>query len=97
MCSGTFWRIVKKKSTDDFAWLPYAATLLSTSLWSFYGILKPGGLLIVTVNCAGTVLEAIYVILFLIYAPKATKVMSLFFFLHLHEHVRMRMCVHACA
>jgi solute carrier family 50 (sugar transporter) len=78
MYSATFWRIVKKKSTEDFAWLPYVATLLSTSLWSFYGLLKPGGLLVLTVNGAGSVLEAIYVILFLIYAPKATKVMPLF-------------------
>ncbi|XP_078160477.1 bidirectional sugar transporter SWEET16-like isoform X2 [Carex rostrata] len=70
---GTFWRIVKEKSTQDFAWLPYVTTLLSTSLWSFYGILKPDGLLIVTVNGAGAVLQAIYVILYLTYAPKRTK------------------------
>ncbi|KAJ4764511.1 Bidirectional sugar transporter SWEET [Rhynchospora pubera] len=70
---GTFWRIVKNKSTEEFKWLPYVATLLSTSLWSFYGILKPDGLLILTVNGAGAVLEAIYVIIFLIYAPKKTK------------------------
>jgi solute carrier family 50 (sugar transporter) len=79
--SATFWRIVKKKSTEEFEWLPYVATLLSTSLWSFYGLLKPGALLVLTVNVAGAALEAIYVILFLIYAPKATKVMPLFLFL----------------
>ncbi|KAF3322765.1 Bidirectional sugar transporter SWEET16 [Carex littledalei] len=73
----TFWRIVRKKSTEDFKWLPYVTTLLSTSLWSFYGILKPDGILIVTVNGAGAVLEAIYVILYLIYAPKQTKLKML--------------------
>uniref|UniRef100_A0A0E0D0A3 Bidirectional sugar transporter SWEET n=1 Tax=Oryza meridionalis TaxID=40149 RepID=A0A0E0D0A3_9ORYZ len=56
----TFRRIVRSKSTEEFRWLPYVTTLLSTSLWTFYGLLKPGGLLIVTVNGAGAALEAIY-------------------------------------
>eukprot|EP00262_Sarcandra_glabra_P011656 TRINITY_DN2843_c0_g1_i3.p1 TRINITY_DN2843_c0_g1~~TRINITY_DN2843_c0_g1_i3.p1 ORF type:complete len:325 (+),score=21.00 TRINITY_DN2843_c0_g1_i3:143-976(+) len=70
----TFSRVVKKKSTENFKGTPYICTLLSTSLWTFYGLLKPGGLLIVTVNGVGTILQAIYVILFLIFAPKDTKV-----------------------
>ncbi|WVZ56872.1 hypothetical protein U9M48_007343 [Paspalum notatum var. saurae] len=70
----TFRRIVKHKSTEDFRWLPYATTLLSTSLWTFYGLLKPGGLLVVTVNGAGAALEAAYVTLYLVYAPRETKV-----------------------
>uniref|UniRef100_A0A0E0D0A2 Bidirectional sugar transporter SWEET n=1 Tax=Oryza meridionalis TaxID=40149 RepID=A0A0E0D0A2_9ORYZ len=69
----TFRRIVRSKSTEEFRWLPYVTTLLSTSLWTFYGLLKPGGLLIVTVNGAGAALEAIYVTLYLAYAPKETK------------------------
>ncbi|KAF0913604.1 hypothetical protein E2562_023715 [Oryza meyeriana var. granulata] len=69
----TFRRIVRSKSTEDFRWLPYVTTLLSTSLWTFYGLLKPGGLLIVTVNGAGAALEAIYVTLYLAYAPRETK------------------------
>ncbi|KAL6902062.1 hypothetical protein ACP4OV_004938 [Aristida adscensionis] len=69
----TFRRIVRNKSTEDFRWLPYVTTLLSTSLWTFYGLLKPGGLLVVTVNGAGAALEAIYVTLYLAYAPKETK------------------------
>ncbi|KAF8369363.1 hypothetical protein HHK36_032647 [Tetracentron sinense] len=73
----TFWRVVKKKSTENFKGLPYITTLLSTSLWSFYGLLKPGGLLIVTVNGAGSVLQFIYVTLFIIYAPKDTKIKSI--------------------
>ncbi|XP_072975993.1 bidirectional sugar transporter SWEET16-like isoform X1 [Typha angustifolia] len=71
---GTFVRVVKKKSTESFKGIPYLTTLLTTSLWTFYGLLKPGGLLIVTVNGAGSALEAIYVILFLIYAPSETRV-----------------------
>ncbi|OVA12697.1 SWEET sugar transporter [Macleaya cordata] len=71
---GTFKRIVRKKSTENFKGVPYISTLLSTSLWTFYGLLKPGGLLIVTVNGAGAVLQAIYVTLFIIFAPKDSKV-----------------------
>ncbi|XP_062215643.1 bidirectional sugar transporter SWEET16-like [Phragmites australis] len=70
---GTFRRIVRNKGTEDFRWLPYVTTLLSTSLWTFYGLLKPGGLLVVTVNGAGAALEAVYVTLYLAYAPRETK------------------------
>ncbi|XP_019187941.1 PREDICTED: bidirectional sugar transporter SWEET16-like isoform X2 [Ipomoea nil] len=73
----TFKRIVQKKSTENFKGIPYITTLLSTSLWSFYGLLKPGGLLVVTVNGTGVVLHIIYVSLFLIYAPKNIKIRSL--------------------
>uniref|UniRef100_A0ACD5WVZ5 Uncharacterized protein n=1 Tax=Avena sativa TaxID=4498 RepID=A0ACD5WVZ5_AVESA len=70
---GTFRRIVKLTSTQEFRWLPYVTTLLSTSLWTFYGFLKPGGFLIITVNGAGAVLQTIYVALYLAYAPRETK------------------------
>lgn len=72
--STTFLRIVKKKSTLNYEGLPYVTTLLSTSLWTYYGLLKPNGLLVVTVNGAGSVMQSIYVILFLIYAPTHTRV-----------------------
>lgn len=75
----TFWRIMKKKSTEDFKSLPYICTLLSTSLWTYYGLIKSGGLLISTINGAGAVLEAAYIILFIIYAHKGLRV-SIFFF-----------------
>ncbi|KAK9136853.1 hypothetical protein Sjap_007447 [Stephania japonica] len=71
---GTFKRVVKNKSTEDFGGLPYVSTFLSTSLWTFYGLLKPGGLLIMTVNGTGAVLQAIYVTLYLIYAPKEKRI-----------------------
>ncbi|KAI3440467.1 Bidirectional sugar transporter SWEET, partial [Psidium guajava] len=70
----TFSRVVKKRSTENYKGVPYVTTLLSTSLWSFYGILKPGGLLVLTVNGAGAVMQSIYVILFLVYAPKGKKI-----------------------
>ncbi|KZV33833.1 hypothetical protein F511_29076 [Dorcoceras hygrometricum] len=69
----TFKKVVKKKSTENYKGVPYITTLLSTSLWSYYGLLKVGGLLIVTVNGAGAALHVVYVTLFLIYAPNDIK------------------------
>lgn len=87
--------MVKKRSTENFKAAPYVTTLLSTSLWIFYGLLKPGGLLVVTVNGAGAVLQAVYVTLFLVYAPKDTKVTIALRLLlcasrcpHSNEHIR---------
>ncbi|KAM7478332.1 hypothetical protein LguiA_026545 [Lonicera macranthoides] len=74
---GTFKRVVKKKSTENYKGIPYITTLLSTSLWTFYGLINPDGLLVVTVNGAGAALQFIYVVLFLIYSPKDTKIKSL--------------------
>ncbi|KAI3968522.1 hypothetical protein MKX01_007832 [Papaver californicum] len=73
----TFRGIVKKKATENFKGIPYICTLLSTSLWTYYGLLKPGGMLIVTVNGAGAILQVIYVTLFIIYAPKDSKIKHL--------------------
>lgn len=72
----TFKRVIKNKSTEDFKGLPYITTLLCTSLWTFYGLLKPAGtgLLIVTVNGAGAFVHIVYVTLFLTYAPRKVKI-----------------------
>ncbi|XVE89621.1 hypothetical protein DITRI_Ditri20bG0010700 [Diplodiscus trichospermus] len=70
----TFWKVVKKKSTENYKVVPYITTLLCTSLWTFYGLLKPGGLLILTVNGAGAIFQFIYVTLFLLYSPQDKKV-----------------------
>ena len=78
MDSKTFLRIMRKKSTEDFNSLPYICTLLSTSLWTYYGLIKPSGLLISTVNGAGALMETVYVILFIIYAPKELRQVFIF-------------------
>ncbi|XP_047052809.1 bidirectional sugar transporter SWEET17-like [Lolium rigidum] len=71
----TFWRIVKSKSTEEFEPAPYVLTLLNTLLWLYYGITKPDGLLVATVNGFGAVMQTIYVVLFLVYAADhATRV-----------------------
>ncbi|XP_010259510.1 PREDICTED: bidirectional sugar transporter SWEET17-like isoform X2 [Nelumbo nucifera] len=66
---GTFWRIVKNRSTEDFESLPYICTLLNSALWTYYGIVKPGAILVATVNGFGVVAETIYILIFLIFAP----------------------------
>ncbi|KAG8363858.1 hypothetical protein BUALT_Bualt19G0066300 [Buddleja alternifolia] len=76
----TFLRIVSKKSTEEFDSLPYICTLLNSSLWTYYGITKPGSYLVATVNGFGVVVEIIYVALFLLFAPprKRAKTAILF-------------------
>lgn len=69
ICRKTFVRIVKKKSTEEFESLPYICTLLNSTLWTYYGIIKPGSYLVATVNGFGVVVEIIYVALFLVFAP----------------------------
>ncbi|CAO2162319.1 unnamed protein product [Urochloa humidicola] len=71
----TFWRILRSGSTEEFEPAPYVFTLLNALLWLYYGVTKPDGLLVATVNGFGAVMEAIYVVLFLVYAADhATRV-----------------------
>ncbi|KAG9160087.1 hypothetical protein Leryth_005817, partial [Lithospermum erythrorhizon] len=59
--ASTFWRIVKNGSTEEFDSLPYICTLLGSSLWTYYGVVKPGEILVATVNGFGVLVEAIYI------------------------------------
>ncbi|KAK8595289.1 hypothetical protein V6N13_123169 [Hibiscus sabdariffa] len=70
----TFWKIIKQGSTEDFESIPYVCTLLNSSLWTYYGITRPGAYLVATVNGFGILAEAVYVVLFLIYAPRKMRV-----------------------
>ncbi|KNA07420.1 hypothetical protein SOVF_171620 [Spinacia oleracea] len=68
----TFKRIVENRSTENFESVPYICTLLNSCLWTYYGIIKPE-LLVSTINGFGVFVEIIYVILFLIFAPRRMK------------------------
>ena len=68
---------MKRKSTEEFECFPYICTLLNSCLWTYYGITRPGSYLVATVNGFGTVVEIIYVSLFLAYAPPRTRVNKL--------------------
>ncbi|KAF7805081.1 bidirectional sugar transporter SWEET17-like [Senna tora] len=72
----TFGGVVKKKSTENYKGEPYITSFLCTSLWTFYGVLKPGGFLIATVNGVGAVFHCFYILIFLIYSPPDKKVQT---------------------
>jgi solute carrier family 50 protein (sugar transporter) len=47
---------------------------LSSALWTYYGITKPGSILVATVNGFGVVVEIVFVTIFLVFAPPRTRV-----------------------
>ncbi|KAF8095421.1 hypothetical protein N665_0332s0005 [Sinapis alba] len=65
-----FWKIVKRRSTEEYECLPYICTLLGSSLWTYYGIVTPGEYLVSTVNGFGVLAESIYLLIFLFFVPK---------------------------
>ncbi|XAR62430.1 hypothetical protein NMG60_11017179 [Bertholletia excelsa] len=71
----TFKRIIAKRSTEEFSGIPYVMTLLNCLLSAWYGLpfVSPHNILVSTINGAGAVLEALYVLIFLIFAPKKEK------------------------
>ncbi|CAN1779113.1 Bidirectional sugar transporter SWEET7 [Linum perenne] len=72
----TFIQIWKKKSVEQFKPDPYLATLLNCMAWVVYGlpVIHPNSTLVVTINGAGTVIQLVYVGLYLIYSDKKKRV-----------------------
>ena len=72
----TFYRIYKSKSTEGFQSVPYVVALFSAMLWIYYALVKSNESLLITINAAGCVIETIYIVMYLAYAPKKAKVFT---------------------
>ncbi|KAK8947385.1 Bidirectional sugar transporter SWEET14 [Platanthera zijinensis] len=72
----TFYTIYKKKSTGEFQCFPYVITLFSSMLWVYYACLKSNALLLLIINFIGCFIEIGYIIMYLIYAPRTTKLIT---------------------
>ena len=81
----TFLRIFKKKSTESFQCLPYLVALFSSMLWLYYALIKGDAFLLITINSFGCVIETIYIVMFLAYAPidKRNSALKLFISMNL--------------
>ncbi|KAK9054600.1 hypothetical protein SSX86_025679 [Deinandra increscens subsp. villosa] len=73
----TFYKVYKKKSTEGFQSAPYVVGLFSAMLWIYYALLKSNVLLLITINTFGCVIETVYIVFFLFYAPKKARMESL--------------------
>ncbi|GKU90567.1 hypothetical protein SLEP1_g4549 [Rubroshorea leprosula] len=71
----TFKRIIKSKSTEQFSGIPYVMTLLNCLLSAWYGLpfISKDNIPVTAINGTGAAIEAIYVLIFIIYAPKKEK------------------------
>lgn len=105
----TFKRILRNKSTEQFSGLPYVMTMLNCLLSAWYGLpfVSPHNILVSTINGTGALIEFIYVVIFLIYAPRKekSKILAILTFVltvfsavvfvslfALHGHVRKLFC-----
>ncbi|KAK4395570.1 Bidirectional sugar transporter N3 [Sesamum angolense] len=73
----TFYRIMKKKSTEEFQSVPYVVTLLSNMLWLYYAIILSNEIPLITVNSFGCFMEAIYISIYIAYAPYKPRMLTL--------------------
>ncbi|KAL2504084.1 Bidirectional sugar transporter SWEET9 [Abeliophyllum distichum] len=69
----TFYKIYKRKSSEGFQALPYSVALFSASLLLYYAFLK-SNTYILSINGIGCVIELIYLLIYIIYAPYKTKI-----------------------
>ncbi|KMZ68371.1 Bidirectional sugar transporter SWEET15 [Zostera marina] len=71
-----FLRICRRKSTESFDSLPYVVPLLSAMIWLYFAFLT-SDVLLMSINSAGIIVEGTYVLIFLYYADKHARALTL--------------------
>lgn len=61
-----FKRIWEEQSKEGYNYVPYVCTLLSTTLWAYYGYITGQDFIVIT-NGLGFCAQAIYVAIFIVY------------------------------
>ncbi|KAK8542938.1 hypothetical protein V6N13_136513 [Hibiscus sabdariffa] len=77
----TFYKIYKKKTVEGYQSIPYMLALSIAMLLLYYGRLKTNANLILGTSSFGCVIEVIYLLSYIIYAPKRDKLPNVLGFL----------------
>ncbi|CAK9178513.1 unnamed protein product [Ilex paraguariensis] len=72
----TFYKIYKRKTSEGFQSIPYSVGLFSAALLLYYAFLKTNAFMLVSINGIGCVIEIIYLLLYVTYAPKKLKIFT---------------------
>ncbi|KAH9790619.1 hypothetical protein WN944_009804 [Citrus x changshan-huyou] len=77
----TFWRIIKRKDTEEFHPYAYICACMNCMFWILYGlpVVHPDSTLVVTINGIGLALELIYLSIFCVYnrEKKGRKIVAI--------------------
>ncbi|ESR59713.1 hypothetical protein CICLE_v10017554mg [Citrus x clementina] len=77
----TFWRIIKRKDTEEFHPYAYICACMNCMFWILYGlpVVHPDSTLVVTINGVGLALELIYLSIFCVYnrQKKGRKIVAI--------------------
>ncbi|KAL5231360.1 hypothetical protein ABZP36_030136 [Zizania latifolia] len=76
----TFVQVYRKKSTGGFSSVPYVVALFSSVLWIFYALVKTNSRPLLTINAFGCGVEAAYIVVYLLYAPRKARLRTLAYF-----------------
>lgn len=72
ICSPTFSRITRNKSTEQFSSLPYIFALMNCLICTWYGLpfVSENNILVTTVNGTGAIFQLFYISLFIAHSQK---------------------------